>query len=511
LMHWQSHAVIRLAVHLPQEQSVVFWEGREEDAIKKVKDTTLLAWFKLNRRAHIVASTAESPDSDDDIAIGDAFGDHENIEVTEQVTQNENDDDSENETEVDDDDGEEVLRALDFLYTDIPKHFVFKKGTWVPRKQRGDKIISRMYTVGMNDPERFYLRLLLLHVKGATSFECLRTVNDVLYDTFKDACRARRLLADDVEWDNALEEAGDLKSAREIRLTFALICAFGNPTDILSLWNKHKSSMTEDFVYHNKSDPENRALCDIESIVRQNSVDYNKLGLPETTTIDNSESEYDLHAEKLKGEELVAKLNTQQKIIFKKVLDAIKNVEEKERFFFIDGPGGSGKTFLYNALLSYLRGLGATVLPVASTGIAGTLLEGGTTYHSQFKLPVPLIDTSTSKIRMKSAEADKIRETKLIIWDEAGMTPGIALEVVNRLLKEVFRNPNTFGNTVILFGGDFRQILPVVPHGNRVAIIEETIKRCSLWPHITTVKLTTNMRTGEDQEFANWLIELGDG
>ncbi len=47
--------------------------------------------------------------------------------------------------------------------------------------------------------------------------------------------------------------------------------------------------------------------------------------------------------------------------------------------FFIDGPGGTGKTFLYDTLLAYVRGNGDIALAVASSGIAALLLEGGRT------------------------------------------------------------------------------------------------------------------------------------
>jgi len=55
--------------------------------------------------------------------------------------------------------------------------------------------------------ERYYLRMLLNCVKGATSDEHLRTMDGRVHNTFKDACIAMGLLADDNEWDQALEEA----------------------------------------------------------------------------------------------------------------------------------------------------------------------------------------------------------------------------------------------------------------------------------------------------------------
>ena len=47
-LHEISHAIIRLAVHLPLEQSVIFEEGQEQDTLERNEHTTLTAWFALN-------------------------------------------------------------------------------------------------------------------------------------------------------------------------------------------------------------------------------------------------------------------------------------------------------------------------------------------------------------------------------------------------------------------------------------------------------------------------------
>ena len=73
-----------------------------------------------------------------------------------------------------------------------------------------------MYTVHPNAGEKFYLRLLLTSVRGATSFENLRTVDRVLYPTFKEACLHRGLLEDDDEWRQCLSEAKLFKTGKVI-------------------------------------------------------------------------------------------------------------------------------------------------------------------------------------------------------------------------------------------------------------------------------------------------------
>ena len=64
--------------------------------------------------------------------------------------------------------------------------------------------------------EQFYLRTLLTAVKGATSYEDLRTVNGVTHATFCEACIAHGLLADDNEWRLCLQDAGAMQSGHQL-------------------------------------------------------------------------------------------------------------------------------------------------------------------------------------------------------------------------------------------------------------------------------------------------------
>lgn len=127
--------------------------------------------------------------------------------------------------------------ANGLLYTDIPNNYVFdnKQNIWKIRQRGKDKIISRMYAVSLKDEERFYLRLLLLHVRGATSYDFLRIFNDVQYPTFKAAAAARGLLSSDEEWDRCLREATAFQMPRQLRETLAFICIFGEPANASQL------------------------------------------------------------------------------------------------------------------------------------------------------------------------------------------------------------------------------------------------------------------------------------
>ncbi|XP_071695068.1 uncharacterized protein [Rutidosis leptorrhynchoides] len=135
------------------------------------------------------------------------------------------------------------------------------------------------------------------------------------------------------------------------------------------------------------------------------------------------------------------------------------------------------KTFLWNTLSTALRSKGEIVVNVASSGIADLLFPGGRTAHSRFCIPINPTDESFCHILPNSNLADLVRKAKLVIWDEAPMVKKICVETLDRTLRDICRStdPNSmekpFGGKVIVFGGDFRQILPVITKGKRKDIV----------------------------------------
>jgi len=90
--------------------------------------------------------------------------------------------------------------------------------------------------------------------------------------------------------------------------------------------------------------------------------------------------------------------------------------------FFLNGPAGSGKTFVYKTLCHRIRTDGQIVLCVASSGIVALLLPGGHTAHSTFLISVDgLCDDSVCNINKNSKQAIMLQCVQLIIWDEAAM------------------------------------------------------------------------------------------
>jgi ATP-dependent DNA helicase PIF1 len=213
----------------------------------------------------------------------------------------------------------------------------------------------------------------------------------------------------------------------------------------------------------------------------------------------------------------------EQRVIFDKIMLAVTN--QKGGVFFLHGYGGTGKTFMWRTLASALRSKHEIVLTVASSGIASLLLPGGRTAHSKFKMPVPTLDNSMCNIDHDSDMADLLRQTKLIIWDEAPMSHRYTFECLDRTLKDIMgdgikKSELIFGGKVVVFGGDFRQILPVIPRANRSDIVHASINSSYIWDHCQVLELTKNMRLkhGSDpkeneeiEEFSNWLLRLGEG
>ncbi|GJW05985.1 ATP-dependent DNA helicase PIF1-like protein [Tanacetum coccineum] len=148
---------------------------------------------------------------------------------------------------------------------------------------------------------------------------------------------------------------------------------------------------------------------------------------------------------------------------------------------------GTRKTFLYKTIISRLRSKRQIVLAMASSGITSLLLPGGRTAHSMFVIQLELVENRTCGIKQNTHLAELLQQVQLIIWDEALMTQKYAFEALNRTLRDIlgYKNPekrNTiFWGVTVLLGGDFRQILPVIPKGKRAEIVQACINYSELW------------------------------
>ena len=140
------------------------------------------------------------------------------------------------------------------------------------------------------------------------------------------------------------------------------------------------------------------------------------------------------------GPDFQGKLTTLQQKVFEAIKQAVHGAGPK--LLYIDARGGSGKTFLLNIGLYYIRtlDLDAIALAVAFTGIAAQLLQGGRTFNSRFKFPLKPNETQSCNISKSTGLAKLIKKARIIVWDEAPMSNKILLEGLDRTLKDIMEN-----------------------------------------------------------------------
>ena len=185
--------------------------------------------------------------------------------------------------------------AKEITYTNFPDKFVWDKSErkWKPRVKGHGTMIGRMYFAHPVEGERFYLRMLLNHVTGCTSFQCIRTLADgIVCESYKEAARSLGLLEDDKELDECSTDATASAMPPQMRQLFVTILLFNVPTDPLVLWENHKVSLAEEFLHRAKlSVPDvqldehilNSVLLDIEQRLEKHGKslsDYPGMPLP---------------------------------------------------------------------------------------------------------------------------------------------------------------------------------------------------------------------------------------
>ena len=477
----RNPAVECLPIHLPGEHHVIFDPKNPELALQRAETTKLTAYFRTN---------------------------------------------------------DEVPEARSILYCDFPQHFTWQKNRWQRRvrKTRGTpETIGRIYSVHPSQGETFYLRLLLHHQTGATSFETLRTINGRLCETFKEACLALNLLEDDNEWFICLAEAVKIQSPSSMRSLFITILLFCQPAEPMRLFETHKYDLAEDFHFRRSKQgysnetleaaAVNDLLCDLDGLLEQHGRKTTDFGLPASdrnlqNRLDFSYDEIDPQAEVLFTERFT-QLNSDQKAVFEYIRKKIDDAEGG--MIFIDAPGGTGKTFLLNLILAYVRKQNRIAVATASSGIAATLLKLGRTAHSRFKLPIPPMEHSLCGISPRDATGRLLHDASILVWDEAPMSHKYLIDALDRTLRDIMSNDHLLGGKLLILAGDFRQILPVVRRGRRPAIVEASMKHLHLWRHCITLNRRINMRVLNRlndvdasnreclQHYAEWLLQLGEG
>ncbi|XP_041451493.1 uncharacterized protein LOC121405025 [Drosophila obscura] len=142
--------------------------------------------------------------------------------------------------------------AKTLLYAEVPEYYTWNNSSKVfQRRRRGKAVhgqpvlfhsdaIGRIYTVHPNNQECYYWRLLLINVREPTSFESLRTVDEELCGTYREACERLNMLENDMHW---------VMHPHQIQTLFAIIIATCSPAKPIELCQKHQNHLSEDFLH----------------------------------------------------------------------------------------------------------------------------------------------------------------------------------------------------------------------------------------------------------------------
>jgi hypothetical protein len=99
----------------------------------------------------------------------------------------------------------------------------------------------------------------------------------------------------------------------------------------------------------------------------------------------------------------------------------------------------------------------------ATCGIAASIMPSGRTAHSVFKIPIKINDGSICKFSKQCDTTDLLHRVALVLWDEVAMTKRQSVETLDRSLHDIMGCELPFAGKVMVFGGDFRQLLPIAP------------------------------------------------
>ena len=176
----------------------------------------------------------------------------------------------------------------------------------------------------------------------------------------------------------------------------------------------------------------------------------------------------------------------------------------------MDAVAGTGKTFTLNVLIAKLKSAGKKIFSAAYAGIAGTLLIGGSTFHSQTNAPQePTIDMVLG-IERNTEKCKRIMEADVFVFDESSQKHKWYLEAFDRLLRELTRIDLPFGKKHVVMGSDYGQCLPIVERATQATQFKMSIKQSELWGYFKKYKLTKNERCA-DENWRNLLLKVRSG
>ena len=303
-------------------------------------------------------------------------------------------------------------------------------------------------------------------------------------DSYKDVCCALGVLADDNEWDKVLAESLSTVSSQKARELFAVMLLFCEVHNPLQLFSKYLDFFADDLRRQDASLSQRvleiYARRELSGELQLRSRKLEDFNIPAVSTqeleelrvvtkqLTYSNSFLFLEETDFSRAQLIdfvslcqsskpGSLYRSQRIVFDHAAGYISS--GCQLLAFIDARGGTGKTYLLNAILAYARSSRDIVSPaiaVATSGIAATQLSNGRTFHSRFKAPLDVFDHTVLDISVQTDLAKLIRESVVIVWDEAPMAHRFLLEALDRSLRDIMDCQKPFGGKSLILAGDFR-------------------------------------------------------
>ena len=176
---------------------------------------------------------------------------------------------------------------------------------------------------------------------------------------------------------------------------------------------------------------------------------------------------------------------------------------------FITGPGGTGKSYLLNALRTEFRKAGRVIAITAMTGCAALLLgTHAKTLHSWagIGLGKGTVESVLASIAKNGRHKKNWRDTGCLVIDEVSMLTPQLLEFINKVGQAVRRSKEPFGGIQVVFVGDFYQLPPVSKEGGSFAF------QCDLWKSVVKgVYQLTKIHRQADPLFQTILNEARRG
>ncbi|KAH7840829.1 hypothetical protein Vadar_022182 [Vaccinium darrowii] len=228
-------------------------------------------------------------------------------------------------------------RANSYLYREFPQHYKWcrQEKKWEARPGY-NKVIGRIYTVSPNQRDKFYLRLLLNHIRGLKSWDLL-TADGVQCPTFKLAAERRGLLECDNSIRQCLAKASNTRMPVALIRMFVTILVYCEPTGVRDLWDDFYLFMIEDYPSSTSISNSyliNRLLRDLNDLLSQHNrtiADFDlpsfTLGLEDASTIPKIIQDELSVAIPQQDVDSIAALNGDQKFAFNAIIGAIERNE----------------------------------------------------------------------------------------------------------------------------------------------------------------------------------------